>query len=132
MINSTYQASAMLPIVAQAIMDHFGLTLSNIMLTWTVMVVACIYLCWLFTPTQAEYYQQAKKVLGMPLPKPLENDETLRHAVTRRKSAAAASARARCLCHLSGIWLDNASDVFCPSRSLRHGLVSRAWLESSF
>ena len=70
MINSTYQASAMLPIVAQAIMDHFGLTLSNIMLTWTVMVVACIYLCWLFTPTQAEYYQQAKKVLGMPLPKP--------------------------------------------------------------
>ena len=60
----------MLPIVAQAIMHRFGLTLSNIMLTWTVMVVACIYCCWLFTPTQAEYYQQAKKVLGMPLPKP--------------------------------------------------------------
>lgn len=70
LINSTYQASAMLPIVAQAIMHRFGLTLSNIMLTWTVMVVACIYCCWLFTPTQAEYYQQAKKVLGMPLPKP--------------------------------------------------------------
>ena len=70
LINATYQASALLPMVVQAAMEQYHFTLSSIMFAWTGVVFATVYFCWLLTPSQAEYYQQAKKVLGMPLPKP--------------------------------------------------------------
>lgn len=70
LINATYQASAMLPILIEAGMRNYGLSLSSIMLGWTVVTFITVYFCWVLIPTQAEYYEQAKKVLGMPLPKP--------------------------------------------------------------
>ncbi|CAE7634349.1 unnamed protein product [Symbiodinium pilosum] len=53
LINATYQASAMLPMVAQAAMEEYHFTLSSIMLAWTVLVFGSIYFCWVLTPSQA-------------------------------------------------------------------------------
>lgn len=53
-----------------------GATLPVAMLAYTVVVALAAYICWLLVPSQAEFYAEAKSVLGMPLPKPSKKMET--------------------------------------------------------
>ncbi|CAJ1328214.1 unnamed protein product [Effrenium voratum] len=70
LINATYQASALLPLALQAAMDSYSVPLYVYLSLWTLVVLGSVYVCYVMTPSQAEYYEQAKKVLGMPLPRP--------------------------------------------------------------
>jgi len=70
LINATYQASALLPLLLQAGMDASGQPLAAFMSLWSVVVFVTILGCYKLIPTQKEYYEQAKKILGMPLPRP--------------------------------------------------------------
>ncbi|CAK9018428.1 unnamed protein product [Durusdinium trenchii] len=69
LINATYQASALLPLLLQAGMDQWHAPLAPFMFCWTVVVFITIYGCYRLIPTQKEYYEQAKKILGLPLPR---------------------------------------------------------------
>lgn len=69
LINATYQASALLPLLLQAAMDASHQSLAIYMSGWTIVVFITIAGCYKLIPTQKEYYDQAKKILGMPLPK---------------------------------------------------------------
>ncbi|CAJ1418289.1 unnamed protein product [Effrenium voratum] len=69
LINATYQASALLPLILQGAMDSYSVPLYVYLSVWTLVVLGTVYVCYVMTPSQAEYYEQAKKVLGMPLPK---------------------------------------------------------------
>ncbi|CAJ1328215.1 unnamed protein product [Effrenium voratum] len=70
LINATYQASALLPLILQGAMDSYSVPLYVYLSVWTLVVLGTVYVCYVMTPSQAEYYEQAKKVLGMPLPRP--------------------------------------------------------------
>jgi len=70
LMTATYQASAFLPILFEALMRHFGFSFGNVMLSYAFVVLFVSYICWLVVPTQEEYYSEAKRQLGMPLPRP--------------------------------------------------------------
>eukprot|EP00931_Biecheleriopsis_adriatica_P053533 TRINITY_DN31351_c0_g1_i1.p1 TRINITY_DN31351_c0_g1~~TRINITY_DN31351_c0_g1_i1.p1 ORF type:complete len:724 (+),score=150.18 TRINITY_DN31351_c0_g1_i1:53-2173(+) len=70
LIQATYQVSAFLPLAIQFAMDTFGFGFGNLVLVWLSTVLASIFVCRMLVPTQKEYYEQAKKELGMPLPRP--------------------------------------------------------------
>jgi len=70
LINATYQISAFLPVVMQAVMDATGVPMSDILLIWALAIAILVCPSWFLIPAQTEYYDQAKKVLGMPLPRP--------------------------------------------------------------
>eukprot|EP00441_Pelagodinium_beii_P033866 CAMPEP_0197639224 /NCGR_PEP_ID=MMETSP1338-20131121/13910_1 /TAXON_ID=43686 ORGANISM="Pelagodinium beii, Strain RCC1491" /NCGR_SAMPLE_ID=MMETSP1338 /ASSEMBLY_ACC=CAM_ASM_000754 /LENGTH=731 /DNA_ID=CAMNT_0043211921 /DNA_START=59 /DNA_END=2254 /DNA_ORIENTATION=- len=68
--TATYQISAFFPIIIEALMKSTGVSLAACLFAWAIMVVFFAWICWKFVPSQLEYYDTAKKVLGMPLPKP--------------------------------------------------------------
>eukprot|EP00929_Paragymnodinium_shiwhaense_P072673 TRINITY_DN3688_c3_g1_i1.p1 TRINITY_DN3688_c3_g1~~TRINITY_DN3688_c3_g1_i1.p1 ORF type:complete len:799 (-),score=199.56 TRINITY_DN3688_c3_g1_i1:131-2527(-) len=70
LINATYQVGAFLPLLFGAMMDKFGLPLSDLLLGYAIVVAGVIVVCWKLVPTQEEYYKEAKRALGMPLPRP--------------------------------------------------------------
>lgn len=70
LISSTYQASAALPLLLQAGMKWLELPLHFVMLAWAAAVFAAAGVCSVVLPTQIEFLEQAKHVLGVPLPKP--------------------------------------------------------------
>ncbi|CAE7938226.1 unnamed protein product, partial [Symbiodinium necroappetens] len=65
-----YQASAALPLLLQAGMKWLELRLHFVMLAWAAAVFAAAGVCSVVLPTQIEFLEQAKHVLGVPLPKP--------------------------------------------------------------
>lgn len=73
LINATYQVSAFLPLLMEAVMHGFGSSLSMVLLAYACVVGAACVVCWFAVPNQQEYYAQAKSVLGMPLPRPPKN-----------------------------------------------------------
>eukprot|EP00439_Symbiodinium_sp_Y106_P030867 s3962_g3.t1 len=70
LISSTYQASAALPMLLQAGIKRLELPLHFMMLAWAAAVFAAALVCSVGLPTQIEFLEQAKHVLGVPLPKP--------------------------------------------------------------
>lgn len=70
LIMSTYQFSAFFPLFIEACMAHLGVSFAGCMLTWCCLAFFMTYLCWVYMPSQKEYYAKAEEVLGMPLPKP--------------------------------------------------------------
>lgn len=68
--NSTYQAASLLPLLLGFLMDQLGSSLPITMALYMVMVAFGLLVCHACTPSQTEFYEEAKRVLGMPLPPP--------------------------------------------------------------
>lgn len=66
---ATYQVASFLPIGFETLMG-FGISFENCTLILFVVVCCTAVTCWKFVPDMPEYYAEAKKVLGIPLPKP--------------------------------------------------------------
>mmetsp|Transcript_8671 Transcript_8671/g.19074 ORF Transcript_8671/g.19074 Transcript_8671/m.19074 type:complete len:813 (-) Transcript_8671:43-2481(-) len=70
LISATYQVSAFLPIIVKLIMDRTGVALYWIMAAYSVICAGVALACLVLVPSIGEYYAEAKRVLGMPLPRP--------------------------------------------------------------
>lgn len=74
MILSLFSAilpiSALFPVVIKFLMIRIGGTLATWLALWGCLLLVTAYICWVYIPSQQEYYNTAKRVLGMPLPKP--------------------------------------------------------------
>eukprot|EP00434_Breviolum_minutum_P001387 symbB.v1.2.001219.t1/scaffold66.1/size357995/22 len=112
LINATYQASALLPLLLQAGMDSSGQPLAAFMSVWSVVVFVTILGCYKLIPTQKEYYEQAKQVLGMPLPRPPRRHESVSNVDTCRGSPSTIKTGAHSLRYCLGIGLC-ASRILC-------------------
>eukprot|EP00411_Alexandrium_monilatum_P019910 CAMPEP_0175251430 /NCGR_PEP_ID=MMETSP0093-20121207/35659_1 /TAXON_ID=311494 /ORGANISM="Alexandrium monilatum, Strain CCMP3105" /LENGTH=729 /DNA_ID=CAMNT_0016545695 /DNA_START=42 /DNA_END=2231 /DNA_ORIENTATION=+ len=66
--NSSYQAASLLPMFLQVLMEHLGLSLASALGVYAAAVAMAACVCLIYTPTQAEFFAEAKRVLGIPLP----------------------------------------------------------------
>ena len=69
--NGSIQVAALLPLLLKLAMQSFKLSLPIALLCYAVVGCGSAGLCWFAVPSQAEFYQQAKRVLGIPVPRPL-------------------------------------------------------------
>jgi len=83
--NSTYQAASLLPLFLGKLMDALGLSLASCMAAYMAMVGLGAWLCSAYTPSQPEFFAEAKRVLGIPLPQP---EETAALSATVRRGNA--------------------------------------------
>lgn len=68
--TSSYQVSAALPVVFEAIIQKTNLSFGNVLIVYGFLCCLCLFGFMWAVPTQAEYFAEAKAVLGLPLPAP--------------------------------------------------------------
>ena len=67
--GASYQVSAILPLVFESIARRTNARMSVMMSAFSAAVLASAALCFVAVPSQEEFYAQAKRVLGVPIPK---------------------------------------------------------------
>lgn len=69
MMNAAYQVGSLHTCLAAWIMKTFHVSLPRLMIGWAVVQTATTVVLWKVTPGRDEYFAQAEKFLGMPLPR---------------------------------------------------------------
>jgi len=72
LIYATYQSSAFLPLFLETGMNWLHLPLSYALVAWTSLVFGVVFVCSLQLPTKEQCFEQAKRVLTMPMPLPAQ------------------------------------------------------------
>eukprot|EP00931_Biecheleriopsis_adriatica_P048846 TRINITY_DN28226_c0_g1_i1.p1 TRINITY_DN28226_c0_g1~~TRINITY_DN28226_c0_g1_i1.p1 ORF type:complete len:775 (-),score=126.03 TRINITY_DN28226_c0_g1_i1:30-2354(-) len=68
--NGCVQVSAILPVILQQAMKTFGLSLPSVLLGYAAVGCCSGGVCWITVPSQAEMFDEARRVLGLPIPRP--------------------------------------------------------------
>lgn len=68
--NASYQAASLLPMLLQFLMQSLDFSLSSALASYMAAVAIAACVCHVHTPVQAEFFAEAKRALGIPLPPP--------------------------------------------------------------